>query len=169
MAELVIERGASELLEEQFENLQPNQRRFLIERISSDTDAEAARATGVSVQAVTNWRNTNASFLVVYEAAVGASPADIARLQGIRFQHLLGRCAEVLDVFVEWKPTDDELSTGHAEHEHKKARLALDIIKTMRGFAPKERVRPPTKAEREVNIMELTQQGMKDNAASSTA
>ena len=61
-------------------------------------------------------------------------------------------------------PTDEEISAGAAEFKHKKARLALDIVKTISGFQPREAPKRPTpKLDKQADVLELTK-GIMNNA-----
>ena len=161
MVTIQTETDPVELLEELFDQLSVPQRRFLTARIETPSDVQAAQISGISVESVRLWRQDNVSFVLVYDAAVKAGRTGATKMNLLRLQQLSARCGEVITGFLNYDPTDEEISAGAAEFKHKKARLALDIVKTISGFQPREAPKRPTpKLDKQADVLELTKGSM---------
>jgi hypothetical protein len=153
------------LLEELFEQFTPHQRKFLVARMELSTDAGAAARAGITTEAVRLWRNNSTPFGMVYDAATTAGSSVSARLNKERLHFLAGKCSDILTDFLDQSPTEEQLKNGTAEFVHKKARLALDILKVIATSSPVQRPGKATpKLDKEERTLRLTKGNM-DNAS----
>jgi hypothetical protein len=151
-----------ELLEGTFGQLNTRQRAFILARLESSTDAEAARIAGVSAESARRWRSAE-PYASVYQVILAAKPEQLARIGEARMEHLVGHSAQVLKDFLGWQPSRADLDSGNAAFETGRARLALDTIKAVgpkRIPGPDSAIPADAQARK---VGELTRASMVDN------
>lgn len=153
-----------ELLESSFEQLNSNQRAFILARLESSSDAEAARTAGITPETARRWKKDE-PYASVYEAITQASPEQLAHINEARTTQLLGHSAQVVKDFLGWQPTKADLSSGNAAFEQGRARIALD---TLKALSPKSTPGPKgalTADEQARKVRALTAKSMVENSA----
>ena len=154
-----------ELLESSFEQLNSKQRAFILARLESSTDAEAARTAGISTETARRWRKDE-PYASLYEAITGATEAQLDRIGTARTKQLLGHGAQVVADFLGWQPTRADLRSGNAAFEQGRARIALDTLKALGAkTAPGPKSAIPADAQAR-KVGALTQRSMVANAKS---
>ena len=99
--DMVGEPGASDLLERNIDLLPVSQRRFLIHRIESTTDADALRQARLSsTTMLAEWRKKSPIFERIYLAAKRSTPEEQAAISNMRFSYIAGKCLSLIEEFV---------------------------------------------------------------------
>ena len=127
------EETATELLERSFDLLTAVQRRFLVARIETDTDAEAIRRAHTTTNTVAHWRATGGSFEKIYLAAKRSTPAEMAEVNSMRFGYVAGKCLNIIEEFVTDDISADDVGSGVQTAKQQRANFALSLLRELRS------------------------------------
>jgi transposase-like protein len=119
-----------------YERFRPNQRRFLLARMDTDSDAEACRRAHISPHTLYNWRRESVPFETVYQEIMRATPGELQTLQVYRLQEVANSCIETMEDALSADPDPDEIKSGVFDAKLRKGTLALNMMKEIRVRTP---------------------------------
>ena len=163
--DMVGEPGASDLLERNIDLLTVSQRRFLIHRIESTTDADALRQARLSsTTMLAEWRKKSPIFERIYLAAKRSTPEEQAAISNMRFSYIAGKCLSLIEEFVGQEPDPANVGDGTFPARERQATFALNVLKEFRTRAsqmPRKNAKPSTLSAGVKSVEDLTREAMK--------